>query len=131
MGGKQSILIDDAGFLYVGTGEHSVLRSRVPVGRADPTDSGHGSTIAAWQAGPTPFRQQTAFALQLGDPGLVSLVLYDVRGRIVSTLWESMQLGAGPHVATWRPGTELASGTYYYRLVAGRSTRTGQVTLIR
>jgi hypothetical protein len=131
MGGKQSILFDDAGFLYVGTGMHGVLRSRLPVGRADPTDVAGAFTSLIFQSGQTPFMQSTAFTLQLARPEQVSLSLFDVRGRLVLQLWDSTQLGAGHHVASWQPAPSVASGAYYYRLVVGSSARTGRVTLLR
>jgi hypothetical protein len=126
--GRQSILLDDAGFLYVGTPGNGVLRSRLPL--LDPTDVTLETTIA-WDAGPNPVRGRTAFGLQLVQGQTVSLVMYDVRGRAVSTLWGGVPLGAGRHVAQWQPGPQVASGTYFYWLNVGRATRTGRVTLLR
>jgi hypothetical protein len=126
--GRQSILIDEAGFLYVGTPNNGVLRSRLPL--RDATDVALGTTIA-WDAGPNPIRGGTAFGLQLVHGQTVSLVVYDVRGRAVSTLWGGVHLGAGRHVAQWQPGPQVASGTYFYRLNVDRATRSGRVTLLR
>jgi hypothetical protein len=126
--GRQSILLDDAGFLYVGTPGNGVLRSRLPL--LDPTDVTLETTIA-WDAGPNPVRGRTAFGLQLVQGQTVSLVMYDVRGRAVSTLWGGVPLGAGRHVAQWQPGPQVASGTYFYWLNVGRTARTGRVTLLR
>lgn len=128
--GRESIVFDEAGFLYVGTGNLGVLRSREPVGNVA-TDVGHGPTITAWYLGANPTRGSATFALELARDERVSLTLYDVRGRVVSTLWSGMTLGVGRHVAFWRPDARVASGTYFYRLDVGGAMRSGRVTLLR
>jgi hypothetical protein len=128
--GRESIVFDEAGFLYVGTGNLGVLRSREPVGSIA-SDTGRQPTITAWYAGANPNRGRTAFALELKRDARVSLALYDVRGRVVSTLWSGATLGAGRHVASWRPDSQVASGTYFYRLDVGGALRSGRVTLVR
>jgi hypothetical protein len=129
IGGRPSMLFDAAGFLYVGTGNNGVLRSRVAIGSV--TDVGPGTTMLSWQPGPTPFRDVTAFGLQLSRSERVTLVLFDVRGRSVSSLWNGQELGPGRHVASWRPNAGVASGSYFYRLTVGATAHTGRVTLVR
>jgi hypothetical protein len=123
-------VFDDSGYLYCGTGAQGVMRSRLPLGTPSGVLPGtHGPF--AWQAGPTPFHDHTAFSVDLAAHQPVSLQVFDVRGRVVSTLWMGADLPAGHNVATWQPGPRLTSGVYFYRLTVGNTLRSGSVTLIR
>ena len=125
-----ALVFDDSGYLYCGTGGQGVLRSRMPL-RAPTEAMPAGFGIAAWHPGPTPFRGSTAFTLELGNPQRVSLLVFDVRGRVVSALWERSELPPGRNVATWQPDPRLPSGCYFYRLSVGNTVRSGRVTFIR
>jgi hypothetical protein len=124
-----SIGIDAAGYLYVGTADQGVLRSRLPVG-VSATDVGD-VTVIAWLPGPNPFRDVATFGLELGHREHVSLCVYDVGGRVVSRLWEGADLPAGRHVARWTADHRVASGTYFYRLSVGAGVRSGRLTRMR
>ena len=75
----------------------------------------------ALQALPSPFRAATSVRFVLPVAGDVSLVVYDVSGRVVRELahgWKS----AGPQAVTWngldRAGREVPSGIYFAALDA-------------
>ena len=76
---------------------------------------------------PNPFRSSTVVAFELGRPGPVRLDIFDVGGRRVARLVDTV-LGAGPHSTRWsgldRTGSPVPSGVYFYRL----STETDVVT---
>ena len=61
-------------------------------------------------------------------------VVHDVRGRLVRTLLDE-SLPAGPGRVLWDgcdgAGRDVASGTYFVRLVAGGESRVQSVALIR
>src|SRR5262249_9119218 len=114
---------DESGFLYVPTSGSGIVRSRVPVEHAATDVARGGVSIESWQAGPPPFSARTAFGLRLTKAATVSLSLFDVRGRVVTRLWEATPLPAGSHSATWSPQATLPSGTYFYELVTGDARR--------
>ena len=76
---------------------------------------------------PNPFNPTTAINYQLSSVSNVSLVVYDVLGREVSTLVDGVQ-EAGEH-SVILDGSRLASGVYYYRLIAGSFSDIGRLIL--
>ncbi len=62
---------------------------------------------------PNPFNRATTIEFTLAQPGFVKFVLYDVRGRHITTLLEQ-NCTAGQHRATWH--ADVPSGVYFYRL---------------
>jgi hypothetical protein len=62
---------------------------------------------------PNPFNSGTTFVFDLEQPGQVSLNIYDVRGRRITSLVKG-HLSAGRHRINWQP--DLASGIYIYQL---------------
>lgn len=83
---------------------------------------------------PNPFNPQTTIGFALPLPGEVELSVFDVRGRLVVDLVDGT-LVAGHHEATWRgadtSGRQVASGTYFYRLVTDEETLTGKMLLVK
>jgi hypothetical protein len=70
---------------------------------------------------PNPFAGATAVRFALARAGTARLVLYDVQGRAVRTLWNG-PAAAGPHELVWDGrndrGAPLPSGVYFARLQA-------------
>lgn len=82
---------------------------------------------------PNPFNPVTVIAYELAAPGRVTLRIYDLRGRLVTTLVDENQ-GAGRYETTWRGcdghGRTSASGTYFAQMaVDGRLEGTQAITL--
>ena len=65
---------------------------------------------------------------------MVTLRVYDVAGRLVTTLAQQ-NYPAGAHTITWngidRRGVSVASGVYFYRITAGADTATKKMVLLR
>lgn len=84
---------------------------------------------------PNPFNPSTTirFSLPVGED--VSLEIFDVRGRKVSSIIDGEHLLPGWHSATWvgqdDSGRRMASGVYYCRLVAGTNTQTQKLVLLK
>jgi hypothetical protein len=78
-----------------------------------------GARLALRQNSPNPFNPSTRIALEIPASGRTQLALYDVRGRLVRSLYDGL-LGGGPHVVAWdgtlADGRRAPSGVYYYRL---------------
>jgi hypothetical protein len=74
------------------------------------------TTFALDQNFPNPFNPATTIQYQLPSDSRVTLKVYDVLGREVTTLLNDIR-PAGYHDAQWDAGN-VASGVYFYRLEA-------------
>ena len=77
------------------------------------------ATYSLGQNYPNPFNPVTHIRFALPQAGNVTLTVYDMTGRVVSTLVNGYK-SAGRYDVTF-DGTNLASGAYIYRLEAGRN----------
>ena len=78
---------------------------------------------------PNPFSSVTRITYNVSVPGRVLLTVYDVQGRKVRTLVDEFR-SRGVHSAEFE-ARDLASGVYLYRLIAGRTARSGSMLLAR
>jgi hypothetical protein len=78
---------------------------------------------------PNPFNSSTTIQYDLPSQMNVSLKIYDLLGREISTLVNGNQNG-GEHRVAWDAGNQ-ATGVYYYRLNAGGTFKSGRMVLIR
>ena len=86
---------------------------------------------------PNPFNPETWIPYQLASPAEVTLTLYDVTGRIVRTLnlghQDAGMYRSKSRAAYWdgrnAQGEPVASGVYFYTLVAGEFTATGKMLI--
>ncbi len=76
----------------------------------------HPLEFALVQNVPNPFNPTTIIRFNVPNSGFVSLKVYDILGREVTTLVNENQ-EAGVHQATF-DGSRLVSGVYFYRLTA-------------
>jgi hypothetical protein len=84
---------------------------------------------------PNPFNPVTTIHFDLAREGHVSLHIYDVAGRLVRTLVDESLTAGFDHRATWNglddAGTHVASGVYFYRLVAADRTATRKMVVMK
>jgi hypothetical protein len=85
------------------------------------------TTFRLQQNYPNPFNPSTIIGFQLTANSFVSLKVFDVLGREVTTLVNE-QLKPGSYEATF-DGNGLASGVYFYRLQAGEFVQTKKFVL--
>ena len=78
---------------------------------------------------PNPFNPTTHIAYTIAKRGMVSLLVYDLLGREVSTLVNEVK-EAGRHTVPLN-GTKLSSGVYFYCLQAGSFSETKKLVLLR
>jgi len=78
---------------------------------------------------PNPFNPSAIFEYTLQRPMEVNLNVYDIQGKLVSTLVEGEQ-STGGHRAVFN-GTGLVSGIYIYTLQAGEKTQSGKLLLLK
>ena len=87
-----------------------------------------------YQNSPNPFNPSTAIKFYIPQTSDVTIKIYDMLGREVTTLFNK-QSEAGSHITYWngrdRYGREAASGVYLYRLTAGSFTETKKMNLLK
>lgn len=73
-------------------------------------------------ASPNPLVANASVSFTLDEPGMVSLKIFDLTGRAVSTLVDQ-QLSSGEHAVQWNgrgdDGQPLSSGLYFCRVTSG------------
>jgi hypothetical protein len=133
---------DDAGDLVVGA-PYSDPPGRLNAGKAylffgitEATGivSSPSAVFTLSQNYPNPFNPTTAIAFELPDQAHVNLSIYDVRGTLVATLLNQTQ-SAGVTTVRWdgrnASGTEVTSGVYFCRLMAGDDVLTRKMVVLR
>jgi len=78
---------------------------------------------------PNPFNPSTTISFSLPSSSFVTLQVFDVLGREVSTLM-SRKLSAGTYSQKWN-ASDLPSGVYFYRLQAGEFAETRKLQLLK
>ena len=78
---------------------------------------------------PNPFNPSTTIEFTLPKSEFVELKVYNILGKQVLNL-VSKKLNQGSHTYTF-DGSKLASGVYYYQLVAGEYTEVMKMILLR
>jgi hypothetical protein len=86
-------------------------------------------SYALCQNYPNPFNPATTISFSLPSKSFVTLKIYDLLGREVTTL-VSENLPAGNYTRQWN-ATGIPSGVYFYRLRAGNYIKTKKLALIR
>lgn len=83
---------------------------------------------------PNPFNPETVISFSLEKAGEVTLTVYDILGRTVTTLQQGY-LPAGQHEFRWNGadqyGQTVSSGVYFYRLAADKISLTRKMVLMK
>lgn len=83
---------------------------------------------------PNPFNPHTAVSFFLPATSRVTVSVYDSSGRLIKTLVDDVRT-TGVHRCEWdgrnTAGDDVASGVYFYRLNAGKISKTKKMTLVR
>ena len=82
-----------------------------------------------YQNYPNPFNPSTTIRWQMPEVGFVTLKIYDVLGREVTTLVDE-ELNAGKHEIVF-DASRLSSGVYFYQLKAGEFIETKKMILVK
>ncbi len=93
------------------------------------TQDGIVSTFSLDQNYPNPFNPRTMISYQLPTGSFVTLKIFDVLGREVTTLVNEWK-DAGRYKVEWK-GENQPSGVYLYRLQAGSFQETRKMILLR
>ena len=122
--------------LIVGTHGRSAYRfpleATTGVAHRDPTNEHHFTSLR--QNYPNPFQTTTTIPFLLETDDEISLSVWDLGGRKVSTLFKGYQ-PAGAHEVIWNgendDGAQLASGAYVIVLEAGQKRYSKKVMLLK
>jgi len=87
------------------------------------------SDFRLYQNYPNPFNPTTTISFNVPSRSFVSLKVFDMLGREVSTII-SGELQAGSYVRQWT-AMHMSSGVYFYRLQAGTNSETKKLLLLK
>ena len=140
------VLTTDAGFVPDGTGPaESPRTTAAEIASKRNADAEFGKSIqesntsvpTEFELGtnyPNPFNPTTTIQFAVPEEAHVTLEVYDMMGRQVSTLVNG-QLSAGRYDATWNGrsdgGSTVASGVYIYRITAGTYVESKTMLLLK
>ena len=94
-----------------------------------PTNTGTPLEFTLSQNYPNPFNPTTQISFTLSKSGNVELVVFNTLGQDVETLSKGT-MAAGEHFVTF-DAHNLASGVYFYRLIAGQNVSTMKMLLMK
>ena len=78
---------------------------------------------------PNPFNPNTTIEFSIPKNSFVKLAVYDALGREVNSLLNN-ELKAGEYSINFS-AADLASGTYYYKLISGELVQTKKMILVK
>ena len=83
---------------------------------------------------PNPFNPSTVISYDIAKSSDVSLVIYDMRGRVVKDLVKEVQ-NAGRYMINWygddHLGSKVSAGVYIYKLQAGTNVFSRKMVLMK
>lgn len=125
----------DSGWRYCGWNIDDiqvVAVAEVPAGIDDGDQT--VSRLTLHPVSPNPFNPSTTISFSLPAAGAIDLSVYDVSGRLVTTLASGLR-AAGPHRETWdgrdANGLEVGSGVYFVRLSVAGDVATRKMVLMK
>ena len=116
-----------AGFGVTSTNAGFVPPKPTPTAVAD--EAPLPGAVVVYPNHPNPFASRTTIRFALSRPAAVTLTIYDLLGRAVTTLIRD-QLPAGEHEASWH-AADHPNGVYLYRLTADGFATTKSLVVLR
>ena len=101
-------------------------------GNATSVNDKNASTISSFELKnnyPNPFNPSTTISYSLAKASSVSLIVYDITGRVVTTLAHG-EKAAGSYSIPW-DASNFSSGVYFYKLSAGNFTQVKKMVLTK
>jgi hypothetical protein len=78
---------------------------------------------------PNPFNSTTKIRYNLHEPSDVTIIIYDLLGRKIETLYKGYR-PAGNHQVVW-DASDLKSGNYFYKIETGWRSESKKMLLLR
>jgi len=82
------------------------------------------AVITLYDNYPNPFNPSTTIRIELSDPSVVTMKIFNILGQEVQTLLDNEEVDAGEQEVTF-DARNLASGVYFYRVAAQTITEEG------
>ncbi len=93
-----------------------------------------GPIVRAVSNTPNPFGASTDIKFNLSKASRVTILVYDIRGRVISQVFDGM-VAEGEHAVAWngktRTGEDVPSGIYFYRFKAGDYEVTKKAVIVK
>ncbi|MHB8579983.1 MAG: T9SS type A sorting domain-containing protein [Ignavibacteriaceae bacterium] len=124
-----SLAVNNSGVLFAGTDQDGVFRAGSAPTAVKNIHSNLPTSYTLSQNYPNPFNPTTMINYQLSRNSYVTLKVYDLLGREVATLVNKQQ-SAGSYSVTFAAGN-LASGIYFYQLIAGGFNQVKKLVLLK
>ncbi len=121
--GNQTALVND---VYVNQDSLSSYLAKRGIITNDPLTP---KAYSLHQNYPNPFNPITTIQFDLPEAGKTKLIVYDIRGRVVSTLVNS-HLNEGRYSYIFK-SQNLASGLYFYQLTSGKFRKINKMMLVK
>jgi hypothetical protein len=80
-------------------------------------------------AHPNPFNPRTTIVYEIARSSVVTVAVYDLRGRLVETLVRGEHRNSGSYTIPFEP--QAASGIYFVRMQAGMEHQTAKIVLLK
>ena len=125
----RSMVNNIAGYVFAGSDDGTMYRSIQSTTQVEETSEDIPSSFALKQNYPNPFNPITTIEFNIPNPGYVSLKVFNITGQTVASI-VSKKLNQGSHTCNF-DGGGLASGIYYYQLVAGEFHQVKKMILLR
>jgi len=124
-----ALAINSSGDIFAGTNGGGVFRHVESPTAVEEISTRIPSSFALEQNYPNPFNPSTTIQFALAKRSHVTLKLFDIRGREVSTLLDET-LAPGSHKVVFE-AKGLSSGVYFYRIAAGEFVETKKLALLK
>ncbi|MCK4295939.1 MAG: T9SS type A sorting domain-containing protein, partial [Candidatus Marinimicrobia bacterium] len=85
--------------------------------------------FSLFQSYPNPFNPVTTISFQFPKSEFANLSIYNTKGQLIETLINK-QIQSGYHSVIW-DGSNVGSGVYFYRILAGDYSATGKCILLK
>lgn len=96
----------------------------------EPVSSELPTSYALTQNYPNPFNPATTFNFSLPSSAVVSIKIYDIAGREVDIIANSVTMSAGTYSVNYS-AERLSSGIYFYRITANEYNETKKMVLTK
>ena len=121
VGHKGALTFGSQNYSLVYRGMHEVFSTPV---------AGSTPTFALSTPYPSPVAGTATVDFTMGQPGRVSIAVYDVAGRRVATLLDSSAYGAGPSSVQFN-AHDIPSGVYFVKMQTASQTLTKKITVVK
>lgn len=122
------VVIAEPNVFAVGYGG-TIIKSSIPVG-ITPIGNIVPEKYVLSQNYPNPFNPTTNIEFTIPKNGNVNLAVFDISGKVVTTLVNNLRLNAGKYKVDFN-ASNLSSGTYFYKLTAENFVATKKMILIK